>query len=56
MTLGTSAVLPLSAGTWWYRVRGFNLNLPTGAQQMSWSDPSKIVVAKPRFRIVGGGK
>ncbi|HSC73149.1 MAG TPA: hypothetical protein VLB89_03205 [Gaiellaceae bacterium] len=56
MTLGTSVVLPLSAGTWWYRVRGFNLNLPTGAQQMSWSDPSKIIVAKPRFRIVGGGK
>jgi hypothetical protein len=56
MTLGTSAVLPLPAGTWWYRVRGFNLNLPTGAQQMSWSDPSRIVVAKPKFRIVGGGK
>jgi hypothetical protein len=56
MTLGTSVVLPLPAGTWWYRVRGFNLNLPTGAQQMSWSDPSKIVVAKPKFRVVGGGK
>ena len=35
---------------------GFNLNLPTGAQQMSWSDPSKIVVAKPKFKVVGGGK
>jgi hypothetical protein len=56
MTLGTSVVLPLPAGTWWYRVRGFNLNLPTGAQQMSWSDPSRIVVAKPKFRVVGGGK
>lgn len=56
MTLGTSTVLPLRAGTWYYRVRGFNLNLPTGAQQMSWSDPSRIVVAKPKFRIVGGGK
>jgi hypothetical protein len=56
MTLGTSAVLPLPAGTWWYRVRGFNLNLPTGAQQMSWSDPSRIAVAKPKFRVVGGGK
>jgi hypothetical protein len=55
MTLGTSTVLPLAAGTWWYRVRGFNINLPTGAQQMSWSDPSKIVVAKPKFRVVGGG-
>jgi hypothetical protein len=56
MTLGTSAVLPLKAGTWYYRVRGFNYTLPTGAQQMSWSDPAKIVVAKPKFRVVGGGK
>jgi hypothetical protein len=56
MTLGTSVVLPLPAGAWWYRVRGFNLNLPTGAQQMSWSEPSRIVVAKPKFRVVGGGK
>jgi hypothetical protein len=54
MTLGTSVVLPLPAGTWWYRVRGFNINLPTGAQQMSWSDPSRIVVAKPKFTVVGG--
>jgi len=56
MTLGTAAVLPLSAGTWYYRVRGFDYSLPTNAQQMSWSDPAKIVVAKPKFRIVGGGK
>src|SRR5438477_1255613 len=53
MTLGTSVVLPLPAGTWYYRVRGFNYTLPTGAQQMSWSDPAKIVVAKPKFRVVG---
>jgi hypothetical protein len=53
MTLATSAVLPLTAGTWYYRVRGFNLNLPTGAQQMSWSNPSRIVVAKPKFKVVG---
>jgi hypothetical protein len=56
LTGGTAAVLPLRAGTWYYRVRGFNINLPTGAQQMSWSDPAKIVVAKPKFRVVGGGK
>jgi hypothetical protein len=56
LTLSTSAVLPLKAGTWYYRVRGFNYTLPTGAQQMSWSDPAKIVVAKPKFRVVGGGK
>jgi hypothetical protein len=56
MTFGTSAVLPLSPGTWYYRVRGFDFSLRTGSQQMSWSDPARIVVAKPRFRVVGGGK
>jgi hypothetical protein len=54
LTLGTSTVLPLKPGTWYYRVRGFNYALPTGAQQMSWSDPAKIVVAKPKFVVVGG--
>jgi hypothetical protein len=56
LALGTSTVLPLKPGTWYYRVRGFNYGLPTGAQQMSWSDPAKIVVAKPKFRIAGPGK
>jgi hypothetical protein len=51
-TFTTSATLPLTPGTWWYRVRGIDVSLPTGAQQMSWSDPVGIVVAKPKFRIV----
>jgi hypothetical protein len=53
LTTGTSAVLPLGGkpGTYWYRVRGFDYSLPTGAQQMSWSDAAKVVVAKPKFRI-----
>jgi uncharacterized membrane protein YgcG len=55
MTTNTSLVLPVGPGTWYYRVRGFDYSLPTGAQQMSWSDPAKIVVAKPQFKIVGGG-
>lgn len=54
MTTGTSAVLPLTPGTWYYRVRGFDFSLRTGAQQMSWSDPAKIVVAAPRFKILPG--
>jgi hypothetical protein len=54
MTFGTSAVLPLTPGTWYYRVRGFDFSLRTGSQQMTWSDPAKIVVAKPKFKIVGG--
>jgi hypothetical protein len=56
MVRGTSVILPLKPGTWYYRVRGFNYGLPTAAQQMSWSDPARIVVAKPKFRVIGGGK
>jgi hypothetical protein len=56
MTANTSLVLPVSTGTWYYRVRGFDWNLPSGSQQMSWSDPAKLVVAAPRFKIVSVGK
>lgn len=54
LTTATSAVLPLTAGTWYYRIRGFDYNLPTGAQQMAWSTPQKLVIAQPQFRIVVG--
>jgi hypothetical protein len=50
-TFSTSAVLPLKPGTWWYRVRGFDYNLPTGAQAMAWSKPTRIVVTAPKFRV-----
>jgi hypothetical protein len=33
-------------------VRGIDYNLPTGVQQMSWSDPEKLVVAPPKFKLV----
>jgi hypothetical protein len=52
MTASTSMVLPVGPGIWWYRVRGFDYSLPTGAQQMSWSDPARLVVAKPSFKIL----
>jgi hypothetical protein len=55
LTFGTSDVLPLDpskqSGTWYYRVRGFDFNLPTGTQQMGWSDPEKLVVTKPTFKL-----
>ncbi|MDE3191553.1 MAG: hypothetical protein KGL94_12130 [Acidobacteriota bacterium] len=56
MTSGTSIVFPhdLGPGTWWYRVRGFDYSLPTGAQQMSWSMPARLVVSPPTFKLVGG--
>jgi len=53
LTWDTSYVLPLKPGTWFYRVRGYDYNLPTGAQEMAWSQPVKIVVAAPKFRVVG---
>jgi hypothetical protein len=52
LTAGTSLVLPVTAGTWYYRVRGYDYSLPTKAQQMSWSDVAKIVVARPTFTVV----
>jgi hypothetical protein len=51
LTWDTSFVLPLKPGTWYYRVRGYNYHLPTGAQEMAWSNPVKIVVAAPSFRV-----
>jgi len=56
LTTGTSSVLPLGKlpGPWWYRVRGLDYSLPSGAQQMSWSDPAKVVVTTPKFKIASG--
>jgi hypothetical protein len=53
VTTGTSSVLPLTGrpGTYYYRIRGFDYSLPSGAQQMSWSDPAKVVVTTPKFRV-----
>ena len=53
LTAGTSAVLPLTPGKWWYRVRGLNLALPAGARAMAWSKTQAVVVAKPTFAVVG---
>jgi hypothetical protein len=51
LTFATSAVLPLQPGTWWYRVRGISFSLPTNAQYMGWSEPTRLVVTKPTFRV-----
>jgi hypothetical protein len=48
----TSLTLPLSPGTWYYRVRGLD-SLMTGSKtQLTWSNPVRLVVTKPRFRVV----
>jgi hypothetical protein len=50
-TAATSAILPLKAGLWFYRVRGMNYMLP-GRPEMTWSKPVALRIVKPRFRIV----
>lgn len=51
-TLSTAATLPLSPGTWYYRVRGVDYLRMGSKPWLSWSDPVRIVVTKPRFRVV----
>jgi hypothetical protein len=47
----TSFVLPVKAGTWYYRVRGLDYAVPN-KPQMTWSDVVTVRVAKPSFRVV----
>jgi hypothetical protein len=58
-TFTTSTVLPLKPGTWYYRVHGYDYDLPTGnnnpcpaCQSMAWSQPTKVVIAAPKFHVV----
>ena len=52
LTYATSALLPLSPGRWFYRVRGINFSLPGTARAMTWSAPVGLRVTKPTFAIV----
>jgi hypothetical protein len=51
-TYATSAVLKLSPGLWYYRVRGLN-PAQVGTPAMTWSVPVAVKVARPTFRISG---
>jgi hypothetical protein len=51
-TWGTSLTLPLTPGTWFYRVRGLDSLMIGTKPQLSWSGAVKLVVTKPRFRVV----
>jgi hypothetical protein len=54
-TAATSVVLPLgraAVGTWFYRIRGINPALPTGAQAMSWSNAVRLKVTGDSFVVV----
>jgi hypothetical protein len=52
-TFSTSTTLNLKPGRWYYRVRGIDLSLPTGAAQMAWSNKIGLDLAKPKFKLVG---
>jgi hypothetical protein len=51
-TWGTSVTLPLTPGTWYYRVRGLDYLMTGSKPQLTWSDPVQLVVTKPRFRVI----
>ncbi len=54
-TAATSVVLPLGkkqTGTWFYRIRGIDLSLPAGAQNMSWSKPVRLTITGDSFVVV----
>lgn len=51
VTAATSATLSLYPRTWYYRVRGIDTGLPSGAQGMAWSSVRKVRIAKPVFRL-----
>ena len=50
-TPASSASLPVGTGSWYYRVRGLNLNMGSASQNMTWSSIRKLRVARPVFRI-----
>jgi len=52
VTWSTALTLPVSAGTWYYRVRGLDLFMTGSKPQLSWSAPVRLLVTKPRFRVV----
>ncbi|HTR32749.1 MAG TPA: hypothetical protein VMH47_02625 [Gaiellaceae bacterium] len=54
-TAATSYVLPLTktqTGVWWYRVRGIDPALPSGAQNMTWSTPVSLRITGDSFVVV----
>jgi len=52
-TPATSIMLPLTPGTWWYRVRGINDSVP-GNEKMAWSKQARLRISSPTFSVVGG--
>jgi len=49
-TYATAAVLRMTPGLWYYRVRGLNA-AQVGTPAMTWSAPVAVTVARPTFKI-----
>jgi hypothetical protein len=52
-TGATSALLNLSDGVWYYRVRGLDKSIPATAQGMSWTDPQYLKIVPRSFSVLG---
>jgi hypothetical protein len=52
VTVALSTPSPADHGTWFYRVRGINPNLPTNSQKMTWSSAIRITITGNRFAIL----
>lgn len=47
----TSALLDLTPGVWYYRIRGLDETLPGTQTGMTWSDPEKFTILRPTFTV-----
>jgi hypothetical protein len=51
-TPSTSALVNLTPGVWYYRVRGVDKTLPTKARGMTWSEPQYVKLLPKSFTVV----
>ena len=54
-TSATSALLPLTPGRWYYRVRGLNADA-VSKPEMAWSVPVRLDIARPVFAVARSGR
>ncbi|MDX6503028.1 MAG: hypothetical protein QOE29_153 [Gaiellaceae bacterium] len=52
-TLMSSKAIGFKPGTYYYRVRGLDFQLPKNARAMGWSKVQKVVIAAPVFTVDG---
>ena len=50
-TPATAALLNLPDGIWYYRVRGWDMTLPSAARGMTWTDPQYVRILPRTFSI-----